>query len=263
MRPNTLKDLFRKNETALGGWCAVGSPYSAEVMGHGGYDTVVVDLQHGMIFIEQAMAMLAALSATPAMPMVRVSDNHFFEINKLLDAGAYGVICPMIDDVEAANRFVSACRYPPLGTRSYGPTRGFLYGGPDYFSGANDAILTLGMIETPQGLHNVDEIAAVDGLDGLFIGPADLSLALGVSPVPDWRAGPLAEAIDRILASARRHRKMAGIYCTSLAFAQDMKKKGFDYINLSNDAAYIRTTSQTWVAAMKGAPLESAKSAVY
>jgi 4-hydroxy-2-oxoheptanedioate aldolase len=251
MRPNSVKELFRKKQCALGGWCAVGSPYSAELMGHGGYDTVVVDLQHGMIFIEQAMAMLAALSSTPAMPMVRVSENHFFEINKLLDAGAYGVICPMIDDVDAAQRLVSACRYPPVGTRSYGPTRGFLYGGADYFSGANDTILTLGMIETPQGLHNVDAIAAVEGLDGLFVGPADLSLALGVSPVPDWRSGPLAGAIDTILASARRHGKLAGIYCTSLAFATDMKQKGFDYINLSNDAAYIRTASQEWVTSMR------------
>jgi 4-hydroxy-2-oxoheptanedioate aldolase len=161
------------------------------------------------------------------------------------------VICPMIDDVDAAQRLVSACRYPPVGTRSYGPTRGFLYGGADYFSGANDTILTLGMIETPQGLHNVDAIAAVEGLDGLFVGPADLSLALGVSPVPDWRSGPLAGAIDTILASARRHGKLAGIYCTSLAFATDMKQKGFDYINLSNDAAYIRTASQEWVTSMR------------
>jgi 4-hydroxy-2-oxoheptanedioate aldolase len=263
MRPNGIKQLFSRKQCALGGWCAVGSPYSAELMGHGGYDTVVVDLQHGMIFIEQAMSMLAALSSTPAVPMVRVSENHFFEINKLLDAGAYGVICPMIDDEAAARRFISACRYPPSGTRSYGPTRGFLYGGPDYFSGANDEILTLGMIETPQGLRNVDAIAAVEGLDGLFIGPADLSLALGVSPVPDWRAGPLAAAIDAILASARRHGKLAGIYCTSLAFAQDMKKKGFDYINLSNDAAHIRSTSQEWVAAMKGSGADAPKAAGY
>lgn len=263
MRLNIVKQRFRNNEVALGGWCAVGSPYSAEVMGHGGYDTVVVDLQHGMIFIDQAMPMLAALSATPAMPMVRVSENHFFEINKLLDAGAYGVICPMIDDVAAARRFVSACRYPPSGRRSYGPTRGFLYGGADYFGGANEEILTLGMIETPQGLRNVDEIAAVDGLDGLFVGPADLSLALGVSPVPDWRAGPLAQAIDTILASARRHGKMAGIYCTGLDFAQDMKAKGFDYINLSNDAAYLRATSQAWVAALNGGGAEPAKAPVY
>ena len=202
MRPNSLKQTVSRTTNRARRLVRIGNPYSAEVMGHGGYDTVVVDLQHGMMFIEQAMAMLAALSATPAMPMVRVSENHFFEINKLLDAGAYGVICPMIDDVQrrSGSSRPAAIR---RGTRSYGPTRGFLYGGPDYFSGANDEILTLGMIETPQGLDNVDEIAAVEGLDGMFVGPADLSLALGVSPVPDWRAGPLADAIDRILASAR------------------------------------------------------------
>ena len=102
MRRNALKELFEKKQTALGGWCAIGNPYSAEVLGHCGYDTIVVDLQHGLIFLDQAMAMLAAISATPAMPMARVSENHFFEINKLLDAGAYGLICPMIDDVEDA-----------------------------------------------------------------------------------------------------------------------------------------------------------------
>lgn len=259
MRPNALKQMFRNKECALGGWCSIGSVYSAEVMGHGGYDTVVVDLQHGMMYIEQAMAMLAALSATPTMPMVRVSDNQFFEVNKLLDAGAYGVICPMIDDAADARRFVAACRYPPLGKRSYGPTRGFLYGGPDYFKGANDEILTLGMIETPKGLSNVDEIAAVEGLDGLFVGPADLSLALGISPVVEWRSGPLAEAIDRILASARRHGKMAGMYCPSLQCAQDMKQKGFDYVNLGNDAAYLRSTSQEWVTAVRGTTVDPAK----
>ena len=253
MRPNVLKQLFAQKTGAIGGWCSIGSPYSAEVLGHCGFDAVVVDLQHGMIFIDQAYAMLQALSSTPSMPMVRVSENQFFEINKLLDAGAYGVICPMVDDAADAKRFVSACRYPPQGTRSFGPVRGLLYGGADYFAGANDTILKLGMIETPRGLANVDAIADVDGLDGLFVGPADLSLALGVAPMPDWRKGPLPGALDTILDSARRHGKMAGIYCTSLAFAQDMKTLGFDYVNLSNDAAILRGTAQEWVGAMKRA----------
>ena len=166
MRRNALKELFERKQTALGGWCAIGNPYSAEVLGHCGYDTVVVDLQHGLIFLDQAMGMLAAISATPAMPMARVSENHFFEINKLLDAGAYGVICPMIDDVEDARRFVSACRYPPAGTRSYGPARGLLYGGMDYFAGANNEILTLAMIETPRtGMPNFSSNASASSAD--------------------------------------------------------------------------------------------------
>jgi len=252
MRPNAVKQLFRQRKPALTAWCSVGNPYSAETLGHAGFDAVVVDLQHGMIFLEQAMPMLAAISATPAMPLVRISENQFFEANKMLDAGAYGIICPMIDDVESAERFVAACRYPPAGRRSFGPTRGLLYGGPDYFDHANDEILTLGMIETPQGMANLDAIAAVDGLDGVFVGPSDLSLALGAPPAPDWTRDPLAGAIDRILAAARKHDKMAGIFCGSIEFAKAMQDKGFDLINISNDAMMLRATGAGFVKALRG-----------
>jgi 4-hydroxy-2-oxoheptanedioate aldolase len=252
MRPNVVKQLFRERKPALTAWCSIGNPYSAETLGHAGFDAVVVDLQHGMVFLDQAMPMLAAISATPAMPLVRISENQFFEANKMLDAGAYGIICPMVDDVDSARRFVAACRYPPAGRRSFGPTRGLLYGGPDYFDHANEEILTLGMIETPQGLENLDAIIGVDGLDGVFIGPADLSLALGAPPQPDWTRDPLAGAIDRILAATRRHGKIAGIFCTTLPFAQAMKDKGFDLINISNDAAMLRSTGSGWVGALRG-----------
>lgn len=252
MRPNAVKQLFRQRKPALTAWCSVGNPYSAETLGHAGFDAIVVDLQHGMIFLEQAMPMLAAISSTPAMPLVRISENQFFEANKMLDAGAYGIICPMIDDVAAAERFVAACRYPPAGRRSFGPTRGLLYGGADYFEHANDEILTLGMIETPQGMANLDAIAAVPGLDGLFVGPSDLSLALGLPPAPNWSSGPLATAIDQILAAARKHGKMAGIFCGSIEFAAAMKDKGFDLINISNDAMMLRATGAGFVKALRG-----------
>ena len=254
MRPNLLKQRFARKTCATGGWCAIPSSFSAEVLGHSGFDAVVVDLQHGMMFFDQAVGMLQAISATPARPMVRVSQNHFFEVNKLLDAGAYGVICPMIDDADDARAFVDACRYPPAGSRSYGPVRGLLYGGPDYFEHANDEILTFGMIETPKGLANLDAIAAVAGLDALFVGPADLSLALGLPPVPAWRDGPLAEALDRILESARRHGKATGIFCTGPEFAADMRARGFDFVVLSNDAAVLRSTMQAWNRQVKGDP---------
>jgi 4-hydroxy-2-oxoheptanedioate aldolase len=253
MRPNAVKQLFRQAKPALCAWCSIGNPYSAETLGHAGFDAVVIDLQHGMIFLDQAMPMLSAISSTPATPLVRISENQFFEANKMLDAGAYGIICPMIDDVASAQRFVSACRYPPAGRRSFGPTRGLLYGGADYFEHANDEILTLGMIETPQGLENLDRIAAVDGLDGIFIGPSDLSLALGAPPLPDWTRDPLRSAIDRILETTRNHGKMAGIFCINLAFGLAMKAKGFDLINVSNDAAMLRTTGAGWVGELRGA----------
>jgi len=253
MKPNQLREAFKKKETAITGWVAIGHPYSAEMMGHAGYDAVTIDLQHGPHYLDAALATLTAVSATPAMPMARVSGNNFFEINKLLDAGAYALICPMIDSVGDAERFVSACHYPPQGTRSYGPTRGFLYGGDDYFEHANDTIVTYGMIETPAGLAAVDEIAAVPGLDGLFIGPADLSLALGVSPKPAWQKDPLKSAILRIRDAAHNAGKMAGVFCISIEMAVEMKALGFDFLNYGVDSMLLKAGAQAGVDAIRKA----------
>lgn len=244
MRPNRLRELFAAKTCALGGWCAFNSPYSAEVMGHSGFDAVVVDLQHGPLYLDAAVPMLQALSSTPAMAMARVSWNNFFEINKLLDAGAYGLICPMIDTPEDAARFVSACRYPPRGTRSFGPTRGLLYGGPDYFDHADDTIVTYAMVETGRGIENLDAICATPGLDGVFVGPADLSLALGVGPVVRWKDDPLAGALKRIVAAARAAGKMAACFCVSEQMAIDAKHLGYDFVIAGQDAALVRAAGQ-------------------
>lgn len=252
MRPNRLREMFAARQTALGGWLAINSPYSAELMGHAGYDSVVVDLQHGPLYLDAAVPMLQALSSTGAVPMARCSANNFFEINKLLDAGAYGIVCPMIDTADDARAFVGACRYPPQGSRSYGPTRGFLYGGADYFEHANQTIITYAMVETPEGLRNLDAICAVQGLDGIFVGPSDLSLALGVAPTPRWREPPLAHTLGTILAAARGAGKMAGIFCVTTDFANDMKRLGFDFVVLGNDAALLSQGARQSIAAVRG-----------
>jgi len=252
MRRNALKALMASGQTALLGWAGIGNGYAAELMGHSGFDAVAVDLQHGQVHLDQAIGMLQALSSTPATPMARVSENGFAEINKILDSGAYGVIVPMIDTADDARRVVDAVRYPPLGRRSYGPARGFLYGGADYHAHANDEMLAFAMIETPQGLENLDAIAAVEGLDGLFIGPGDLSLALGVSPVPNWRAEPLRGAIDRIFSAARAHGKFIGIFCTSIEMAIEMRAAGFDMVVPANDATLLRSAAQGWCNRIRG-----------
>lgn len=254
MRPNRLRQMHAEGACALGGWLAFSSPYSAELMGHAGFDTVVVDLQHGPLYLDAAVPMLQALSATPAMPMARPSGNSFAEINKLLDAGAYGIICPMIDTADDARRLVAACRYPPAGTRSFGPTRGLLYGGADYFQHANDTILVYAMIETPQGMRNLDEICAVEGLDGVFVGPSDLSLALGVAPAPRWKEPPLSDALQAIVDAARRAGKMAACFSAgSEAMAIDMKKLGFDFLIVGMDAVLMSAAAQQRVKAVRGA----------
>ena len=253
MRPNRLRELFATKTCAMGGWLAFNSPYSAEMMGHCGFDTVTVDLQHGPYYLDDAVPMLQALSSTPAMPMARVSANNFFEINKLLDAGAYAIVCPMIDTADDAHRFAAACRYPPAGTRSYGPTRGLLYGGPDYFEHANSTIVSYAMIETPLGLRNLDAICDVEHLDGIFVGPSDLSLALGVAPVARWNDLPLAGALQSILKSARRAGKMAACFCNNEAMAIDMKKLGFDFLIVGMDAVLLRAAAQQRVDAVRKA----------
>ncbi|MCP5267334.1 MAG: 2,4-dihydroxyhept-2-ene-1,7-dioic acid aldolase [Burkholderiaceae bacterium] len=253
MRPNTLIDMFKAGRPSLVGWMSIAHPYAAEMMGHAGYDAVCVDLQHGPFYLDAAVPTLQALSSTPALAIARCSANNFFEINKLLDAGAYGIICPMIDSVGDAERFVSACRYPPQGTRSFGPARGVVYGGADYYEHANDAMLTLGMIETPQGLEQVEAIAAVEGLHGLFIGPSDLSLALGVSPNPKWNEAPLTDAIDRIQAAARKHGKIAGVFCGNQAMMVDMKKRGFDLVVHGTDSALLRAAAEQVVGTFRNA----------
>lgn len=261
MRRNAVKAVMASGGTALVGWTGIGNSYSAELLGHAGFDAVVVDMQHGQVYLDQAVPMLQALSATPATPMARVTANQFFEINKILDSGAYGVIVPMIDTADDARRVVDAMRYPPLGRRSFGPARGLLYGGQDYATHANDELLAFAMIETAQAMTNLEAIAAVPGIDGLFVGPADLSLALGVAPTPRWRDDPLRSAIARVLEAAHRHGRFAGIFCTSVEMALDMKAAGWQLLVPGTDAALLLGAAQSACDRIRGSEGSGPKAA--
>ena len=195
MRTNRLKTLWREGRPAVSGWLSIPAPFSAEIMAHQGWDALTVDLQHGLIDYQTAVDMLTAISTTETVPLARVPWLEFGLIMKLLDAGAYGVICPMVNTREDAQNLVRAGRYPPAGTRSFGPVRAAIYGGADYVENANDEIVLLAMIETEEALDNVKEIAAVSGLDGLFIGPNDLAKSLGRAPRLDTDDPLVAPAI--------------------------------------------------------------------
>ncbi len=239
MRPNTLKTQLASGEPAICAWLAIPSGFSAELVAAQGFDCVNVDLQHGMIDVNDAIAMFQAISSSDCIPISRPPANEPTLIMKLLDAGAYGIICPMISTVDDAKRFVRACRYPPLGDRSFGPARGLLYGGDDYARGANDEILTIGMIETAEGLEAVDEIAAVDGLDALFIGPNDLSLALGCVPTSEPEDATVVAAIRRIREAAGAAGKPCGIFCSSGTAARTCIEAGFDMVVPGHDAGML------------------------
>ncbi len=167
MRPNTLRALHRDRRLIVNGWLSIGSSYVAELAAHQGYDSLTIDMQHGMVGFEACVGMCQAIATTGAIPMARPSENSPAEIMRLLDAGSYGIICPMISTAADAVRLVEACRYPPAGRRSFGPARGLLYGGLDYFTAANTEILVFAMIETVAALDNLDAILATPGLDGI------------------------------------------------------------------------------------------------
>src|SRR5579862_51564 len=179
MRANQTKRLLAADQPALGTFCTTSSPLMAEAMGHSGFDFLMVDLQHGETELATLQPMLQAVSTTPATPIVRVAANLPFYIQRALDLGAYGVIVPMVNTRAEAEEVVRSVRYAPRGTRSWGPVRGTLYGGTDYFFHAHEELLTIVMLETIEGLENARHILSVDGVDACFVGPNDLSLALG------------------------------------------------------------------------------------
>jgi 4-hydroxy-2-oxoheptanedioate aldolase len=251
MRTNTIRTRWGAGEAVLTAWLSIPSAFSAELMAHAGFDCLTIDVQHGLIDYSAAVAMLQAISTTDSIPLARVPWNDPSAIMKLLDAGCYGIICPMINTPEEAAAFAAACRYPPEGIRSFGPKRAMLYAGDDYPERANATILAIAMIETAAGLANVDAIAATAGIDALYIGPADLSLALGRTQRTDQTDPVLVEALDTILAAARRHGKAAGIHTGSAAYARQMVDKGFQFVTVQTDAAYLETEARRVVQAVK------------
>jgi 4-hydroxy-2-oxoheptanedioate aldolase len=239
MRANRLKEIWASGKPAIGGWCSMPGSFSAELMANQGWDAVTIDTQHGVIGYSDMLQMLQAISTTDATPLVRVSWNQPGEIMRALDSGAYGIVCPMINDAAECAAFVQACRYPPDGFRSSGPTRAAVYGGADYLARANGEMLTFAMVETAAGLANVEAIVATPGLDGVYIGPSDLSLSLGGPPGQDSEAPMLMAAFDRILAACKAAGVRIGVHTNSVAYSQKMLGRGFDLVTVGSDTRFL------------------------
>ena len=237
MRPNKIKQIWRDGKCVTMGWLSVCNGFTAEVMARQGFDALVIDMQHGLTDMANLWPMLQAVSQTDTVPVVRVPWNDPATIMKALDFGAYGILVPLINTAEDAAKAVAACRYPPVGMRSSGPVRAVHYGGADYVAHANDEIVLMGMIGTKEGLANLDAICATPGLDCIYIGPADLSFALGLPPRGDNPDPVHMETCDRIRDAAHKHGKKAAMHCASAAFAAGAVKRGFDLVMLCSDLA--------------------------
>jgi 4-hydroxy-2-oxoheptanedioate aldolase len=253
MRENRLRTLWKAGQPVVNGWLAIPDAFSAEVMAHQGWDSLTIDMQHGLIDAAAMVAMLQAISTTPVVPVVRVPWLEPGIIMKALDAGAYGVICPMVNTPDDAQRLLAYTHYAPQGTRSFGPIRAALYGGPDYAQHANDTIVAFAMIETAQALDNLDAILSVEGLDAIYIGPSDLSLALGCKPVFDDPEPKAVQAIEHILERAKAHGVVAGIHCGLPDVALARVAKGFRFVTAGADAKLLATGSQQVLKAMRAA----------
>ena len=253
MRKNKLKELFKSGKPIINSWLSVPSSFSAEVMANQGWDSLTIDMQHGLIDYPNAVNMLQAISTTVTTPMARVNWNEPGQIMKVLDAGCYGIICPMVSNKKEAEKFIQACQYPPKGYRSFGPIRATIYGGNDYAKNANDEILKLAMIETKEALNKLDEILDTPNLDGIYIGPADLSLAIGEEPGFDKAENTDAyKEILRILESAKKRNLITGIHNGTAEYAQKMIDKGFDLVTVGSDSRYITAGAKSDLEKLKG-----------
>ncbi len=260
MRKNKLREIWATGKTTINAWLGLPCTMSAEVVAHAGFESVTIDMQHGCVPFESVVPMFQAICTTDAVPMIRVPWNEPGIIMRVLDAGAYGVICPMINTVEEARALVSACRYPPMGARSSGPFRASVYAGADYVRHANDEILVFAMIETETAIANLPEILKVEGLDGVYVGPGDLSLSMGEQPSLSPTAQKVIDGIKKIADQTNEAGLIPGVHCDSPETILTRYEQGFRYATLLNDTRLLASACQNGVNAVRGlAPAAASK----
>ncbi|UBV44368.1 hypothetical protein LAJ19_14465 (plasmid) [Deinococcus taeanensis] len=242
--PESAVRRLQRGEAVLNGWLHLPGGVSAEVMGRAGYETLTVDLQHGLIGDGGLVPTLQAIAATGAAPFVRVPGLHPPDLMRALDAGAAGVICPLIDTPAQAAALVHACRYPPLGGRSFGPTRARLVYGDEYAAAADTGVLVFAMIETARALENLEAIAQTPGLSGVYVGPGDLSLSLTGAATLDFRLGETAAAVARAAQVTARHGRIPGIFTQGGDLARHALKLGYRFVTAGSDFALLSAAAR-------------------
>jgi 4-hydroxy-2-oxoheptanedioate aldolase len=231
---NALKASWRTGGAAHGAWLSIPSAISAEVVARAGFDYVCIDLQHGLAGSESAVQMLQAINLGASAPVVRVPWNEPGIIGRMLDAGAMSIIVPMVNSPAEARAAVAACRYAPLGARSFGPVRAFMQEGARYYATANAEVACIPMIETVRALDDLDAILDVPGIDAVYVGPADLSITLGLPPGNNDDRPEFVGALERIVAACDARGIVPGIHA-SAALAARRREQGFRMITVSAD----------------------------
>jgi 4-hydroxy-2-oxoheptanedioate aldolase len=247
-----LRDKWGKGETVFGLFASLPCGFSAELISAKGVDYVCVDQQHGVCDYHDMVEMARGIDARGSVPLTRVPANEGWVIGKSLDAGAQGVIVPLVNNRREAAAAVAACRYPPKGERSNGPARAALVMGSRDMKVTGDGVLCFVMIETREGLEKVDEIASTPGLDGIYIGPSDLAISLGLGPGLDRDEPEHVAAVAKILAACQQHKIVPGIHTGSARSAKNFAAKGFRLVTFGGDAGLLRAGVEREAAALAG-----------
>ncbi|MGH7933096.1 MAG: HpcH/HpaI aldolase family protein [Candidatus Binataceae bacterium] len=250
---NSVHDRWQAGIPTINGWLALPTSLSAEIMARAGFDTLTIDMQHGAMDYRSLLEILSALTATEMTPVVRVPNADPTFITRVLDIGALGVICPMISSAEQAREFAAGARYHPVGNRSSGPLRAAMVYGSDYFKRANDAVLVLGMIETPGAIASLDEILQVETMDGIYVGPNDLGIALGMSAGMDREEPEFLRVLEDIARRANARGKIPGIHTNSSKYATRAIGMGYGFITVCSDAGLIGAGAATTVRDVRAA----------
>ena len=240
MRPNTALRARREGKQTIGLWLSIPSGHTAEALAHSGFDWLCIDMQHGLIDYAASVEMMRAISTTNTIPFVRVPWNDPATIMKALDAGAYGVIVPLVNNRAEAERAVWAANYPPKGGRSSGPARVSMYAGEGYAAQSNDETAVIVMIETKEGIANIDEIASTPGVSCVYIGPSDLAYALEITPTGDNHDPKHEAACMAILEACKKAGVAPGMHTGSLEFTKKWLNAGFQMVNLGSDLGSMR-----------------------
>ena len=241
---NRIKQRWEAGESAIVAWLQIPSAHSAELFATTGLDGLVVDLQHSVIDFATAVDMFTSIEGRGCEPLVRAIGNDPTEVGKLLDAGASGVIAPLINSADETKAFADAIHYPPLGSRSLGPRRPVFRWGANYRMRTPELLVSLAMIETKAALHDLDAILAVPHIDGVFIGPSDLALALGREPAADPTDSLVLETIAHVRERANSAGKRTGIFCGSAAAARERLGEGFDLVSIGTDLQMLASAAR-------------------
>jgi 4-hydroxy-2-oxoheptanedioate aldolase len=242
----------------VGGWCTIGDPYAAEIVSRAGYQWICIDAQHGMVDDADVVGMLQAIAVAGVPALVRVRWNRPEIIGRALDAGAQGVIVPMVNDAASAEAAVRACRYAPEGQRSYGPARAALRASDFSVVGANEATICVVMLETVQAIEAIDTIVAVPGIDGVFVGPSDLALTEGFAPNVRCGQPEHVRRIERVATVCEAAGITAGIYAGGADSAKLWRDRGYRMLATNADAVLLRQGAQALLADLDVPQLQTA-----